>query len=411
MEKALEPFSELLIGMARQYDRHFWVGESAPFDFTTANILGCTNFRLSPGHHRRYQVVWAYEQSPADLAPGQFELVFDELLRLIDDRGKLVVRFSQNDHFTVIKLKHFLGRRYNARIQVDHESFEDGVFTTVFDVRRFKLERYRDKRWTFAIVTQGKRKANVVRFLKSIRQFDPELIHEILVLGPPDNAYEPFDVRYMKTEYREHLAEISRKKNDIAEFATHPNLLIAHDRYVLDENFFAGFEQFGYDFDFTTVLQWYECGTRFPAYAALVGEDLTWSTPIDCSDYNSLRASQFLNGGLLVGKTDSFRDIQFNDMLFWNQAEDLELARAFRNHSLPPRVNCFASATTLGITPEYTKTFVPETSSKANNYTPKRKNRSLLNKETFLTVPILRYGKKVEQLLRPHIQRIFRKAS
>lgn len=393
--------SSHLLQLVQSHKKHFWVGEMPPFEFVSLNIMGCTNFRVSPAHHQRYDVVWYYEQMPSDLAPGQFELVLDELMRLIGEQGKLVIRYQQNSHFTIINLKHFLGRRYQATVEVDSEIQENGTYTTVFDVRRHQLQRYRDKSWTFAILTQGKRLDNVLRFFRSIRDHDPAYDHEILVVGPKLAEFEPFQVRYLEKTYREELAEISRKKNDIATAASCANLMIVHDRYVLAPDFFPGFEKFGYDFDFATVLQWYECGTRFPAYAALTRDTMTWSPPIDCCDYSSLRPTQYLNGGLIIAKTESLRDIRFNSMLFWNQAEDLELARAFRSVSLPPRVNCFSNAVTMGITPDYTKAFRPER---------KIKVETKSNVWNALPLQIRSPGKKLERFLRPHWKKLFRKA-
>ncbi len=393
--------SSTLLDLTKGFDKHFWFGEAPPFAFASANPLHCTNFRLSPANHQRYDVVWYFEQMPSDLAPGKFELVFDELLRLIGDAGKLVVRYQQNDHFTVTNFKHFLGRRYNARISIDSESVEKGTYTTVFNVQRLNLARYRAKDWTFAIITSGKRRENVLKFMRSIRDSDADHAHEILVAGPRDAAYDEFSVRYHEAQYRDQLAEISKKKNDLALAASRSNLLIAHDRYSLDSNFFGGFEKFGYDFDFVTVLQWYECGVRFPAYVAMSQPSMTWSPPMDCEDYSTLRPMQFLNGGLLIAKTETLRDVRLNDMLFWNQAEDVELSHTFRNHGLPPRVNCFASATTLGITPEYTKAFISESPMKQQF-----RGRSV----GMLQRSVLTPARQLERFLRPHFKKMFRKA-
>ena len=393
--------SENLLQIARSQTRQIWIGEDPPLDMPAVNIWGSTNFRLSSSHHQAYDVVWFYEKDPAGLAPMQYELVFDELLRLLKAKGKLIVRYSQNDHFSIISLKHFLGRRYGVEIEIESESSIGGELITVFEVRRQDITRYARKDWTFAVLTQGKRIDNLTAFFDSIRRFDPHFEHEILVCGPKLPEMDRYRLTYLRKEYREELAEISRKKNDIADAASGANLCIVHDRYRLDANFFAGFERFGYDFDFLTVPQYYECGTHFPAYCAFSGKTLNWSTPLDCTDYNSLTETQYLNGGFLIAKTQTLREIRFNHILFWNQAEDVELARGFRSQSLPPRVNVFSSAHTMGITPQYTAAIVP-----ANSLTLAVETRK---KEIGrLTKACLQSGKKVEQTLRPYLKRLRR---
>ena len=121
------------------------------------------------------------------------------------------------------------------------------VATSVMRVTREGLDRYRPAAWTMAVVTQGTRVENVARFCKSVREQDPEQEHEILVHGQPHPSYEEYGVRYIDT-----VADspdgvtLGRKKNTIAQAARHPNLLIAHDRYVIDRGFFDGFARFGY---------------------------------------------------------------------------------------------------------------------------------------------------------------------
>ena len=401
MAKRVVAIGAELLKLARAAGRQVWIGNNPPFDFVGLSIRGCTNFRASSAHHGKYDVVWYYEESPGDLRPGQHELVFDELIRLIGERGRLVVRFHRDlRHFTIVALKHLLGRRYNTTICVESESLEDGWFTIVFDVVRHGMKRYGSNDWTFAVLTKGSRVDNVVAFCRSVREQDPERRHEILIWGPDNPAYEPYDAACQEGDYRDELAEISRKKNDIAERATRANLLIVHDRYRIEPKFFEGFERFGYDFDFVTIPQRYECGTQFPGYAALENGMFYKSRSIDCRDYDMIRDGQYVNGGLMIVKTETLRDIRLNDMLFWNQWEDVELTQQFRNRGLPPRINCFSAATTLGITPEYTKAFLPE----RGPLTGMRRVATDVGGGIVTTV--LASGKKLEQRMRPFLRRL-----
>jgi len=395
-----------LVHLAGGPGHHVWIGEHPPLDFVGLSIRKCTNFRLSSAHHGKYDTVWYYEESPAQLQAGQAELVFDELIRLVGSGGRLIVRFRNNiPHFTIIGLKHLLARRYNTTVTVESESACGGWFTIVFGIRRHGIDRYQSDRWTFAVLTRGTRVQQVVEFCRSIRGQDPVGRHEILVWGPCNAAYEPFGVTCHDGHgYRDELAEISRKKNDIAERASCPNLMIVHDRYRIDDGFFAGFERFGYDFDFATVPQRYECGSHFPAYAALEKGVFRMGRSIDCRDYNALRDGQYINGGLTIVKTETLRDLRFNDMLFWNQWEDVELTHHFRTRGLPPRVNCSSSATTLGITPAYTKDFLPERGPMAYVGDVASAVRGGF-KST-----ILAGGKRIERRLRPVFKKLFEPA-
>jgi len=330
--------------------RHAWIGTSPPFLAETLNVQHAPNYRMSSMLHGVFDSVWHVETPLSAVSGAAFEIIVDEMIRLLGAQGRLVFRFRETEDLSVINLKQLIGRRLNVFVRVNAEWTIDGEYTIDFAVERQRLPEASDRRWTFAVITQGSKRDMVVRFLESIRSADPGREHEILVWGPLDPAYAPFGVQGTNRVYRDDVAEISRKKNDIADAATHPNLLIAHDRYALNDDFFSGFDAFGYDFDLCAIAQRYEDGTPFPAYCALPGHNLVrTSTVIECTDDKALWPLQYVNGGLLVAKTHTLRQIRFNDILFWCQAEDVELARQFRERGLPPRVNRFSSATTYGI--------------------------------------------------------------
>src|SRR5205823_5330998 len=99
-----------LLALARQRKRHLWSGNNPPFDFNAVALLGSTNLRVSPTHHRAYDVVWSVEPDIAAVRPETLPLYLDELVRCLGADGRLVVRFVENLQFTVVQLKRFLGR-------------------------------------------------------------------------------------------------------------------------------------------------------------------------------------------------------------------------------------------------------------------------------------------------------------
>ena len=342
-----------LLDLIKRPVRHIWVGHNPPFEMPTVDLDNATAFRVSPALHQAWDVVWIYERFISDY--DSWKLALDECLRLFGDSGVLVLRYkTRRAAFSNFGLKNFLYRRHGYTVEM---VWEDGVdtdtgfvATSVMKVRRDDLRPYQAAPWTMAIVTQGTRVDAVARFCKSVRDQDPDGQHEILVHGLPHPAYDPYDVRYIDT-----LAEtpegvtLGSKKNTIARAATHPNLLIAHDRYVLDPRFFDGFERFGYDFDLCAVYQTYEDGEPYPSYCALDATGLVWAPTVHCENYNLLHANQYVNGGLMVFKTHTLRANPFNDLLYWNQAEDVEVSRVFIEAGMPPRMNYLSSATTVGI--------------------------------------------------------------
>lgn len=333
-----------------------WLGNYPPYDTQMVNILHSASYRLAQELHGKYKIVWFYESLLSN--NSGWKIIVDEMIRLIKDDGIVVIRFEQNNFVNIIELKNYFGRsKVLDNVDVIYQKVDEGIYSIVFKIKRKNFTIYQNKAWSFAVLTQGNKVENVINFCDSVRKNDMNNQHEIIICGPKNALYEKFNVKYIEKEYRKDFAEISMKKNDIINMCQNDNLLIAHDRYILNDDFFIGFERYGYDFDFLTIRQQYENGKKFPSYLKLE-KNMKWSSVLFTDDESLFDDNFFLNGGLLIFKKKTIQSIYFNKLLFWNEAEDVELSYQMINNSIPPRQNYLSSATTIGINPEYTATFI-----------------------------------------------------
>lgn len=360
-----------LLKYVKLYGNQIWIGRKSPYDMDTAELLDSSNYRLSSSHHHRYDVVWFYEYLLDDVGKLGWRIVIDELIRLIKEQGYLIIRMRDNCVPSLPFLKKFLGRHIGIETDVEYEKYdkEFNVWTAVFKIKRFDIEKYEQKDWTFAVLTMGKKVDNVVRFLKTVRDYELTGDSEILIVGPQNKNYDYYHVKYIdfeqfrNTEY----AEISKKKNSIIDAATRTNLMIIHDRFLLDENFFKGFEKYGYDFDFLTVTQYTETGKVYPGYAA-TDEEMRLSFQVWVQDLRHLYDNSYINGGLIIIKTHIAQKIKFNKMLMWNQMEDVELSQVCMYHGIIPRVNFISKAIVLEVSDGYFASWIYESNIDANSH-------------------------------------------
>lgn len=333
-------------------------------------------FKVPSEFHQKFDVVW-YD-SPFDLSLN-WRTVLDEMVRMLKVEGRIVISVRANgsakvcwDYQRVIaSIKMHLFRRVGLQCEVEFEepkiylshcrgdalNVGDKV-TMVFKIKRQNISIYQDRSWTFAMITGGKNVENVKSLCRSV-----DGRGEILICGPQNSAYDEFGVRYLDhSKYRDDYVEICKKKNDLAALATGQNLLIAHDRFVLGEDFFSGFEEFGYDFDFVAprILNkkgeetdcWFvlgkdifdkdvlRFGNFFVASSAFVLKDAKSAQKYDLS-------YSFLSGGCLIFKRDILRQIKFNELIFWHQIEDWELSARLLNCGILSQMNRFSSVINL----------------------------------------------------------------
>ncbi|MDA9230946.1 hypothetical protein N9O56_00030 [Rickettsiales bacterium] len=394
-----------LFKFAGKNKKQVWIGECPLVDSKICNILHSTNFRASPNLHQQFDCVWFYEDLLSSFLG--WKIIVDEMLRLLKLEGYLVIRFADNEYFTLPALKSFLNNNINIDATLFWEEYPKSPSRAIFKIRRKNLSSYQSKKWTFGILAGKSREDNVIEFLKSIRSLDRDNDHEIIISGAQKSIYSKYNVKYDSNKYSKNYAEISKKKNNIVSLASNENIMIVHDRYILDKSFFIGFEKYGYDFDFVTIKQFFLSKKEFPSYCSTQYQDFVWGLPIMDNNYNDLSNTQYLNGGLLIFKKHCIEKIKFNEMLFWNQQEDVALSRDMISNSIVPRINYISSATTIGIDEAHVKDFII----KKNNYLsiksniPLKQKVKILVKNKFKPKEYLFFSKIINQLRKVRLKR------
>lgn len=345
-----------LIALTQSANKAAWNGCTPVVNAEPLSFTKGTNFRVSPHLHGKYDVVWLYEDCLLD--NPNWPLILDEAVRLLAETGLLIIRYRESIWGTVFSLKQQMGRsvRWNAKV-VNQWELPDGSKVSALQICRLNQKESRDWSWTIGILSNGAKPENVRSLIQSVSEQAGSLNVEYIVAGSKIEGLEKYAVRYVCEAMEDDLPRISQKKNEIIRAAENVNIAIFHDRYRVNTGFFEGFERFGYDFEYITVRQQYETGEVFPAYVGYLTRKYQWQIPYHTEKYDSLLDGAFLNGGIIILKKSVAQQIGFNDLIFHNEAEDVELAWQLRLNGIIPRINALSSATTIGLKPSYTSTF------------------------------------------------------
>lgn len=311
---------------------NLWIGGSAPrHDMAdgSAAYEPRQDFRLHPSQHQAFDLVFLVERDLARLK--QWPLILDEALRAVAPGGLIVIRASQSPLMSNFQLAHFVSRWTGDRFQLVNVA--DDAVTRILTIR-LTHERRRpadDKAFSFGLVTDGRKPANVAAFVDSILAMEGATENiEILLSGPRSLLTDLGSKATAVTlvEQPEQFLEkgwITRKKNQLVAAASQPNIVIVHDRYVLPKTFLGEVSAFGGDFSVLAPRQTTFKGAPLPDWS-MVADDLNWSTPgwMEHGDYHPWG---FITGGVMIAKTEILRSTPWNELLFWGQAEDVELTR------------------------------------------------------------------------------------
>lgn len=190
-------------------------------------------------------------------------------------------------------------------------------------------------RWTFGIITNGKKTEDVSALVQSIvSQHISEC--EIIVCGPYecepslecvvrvlDDVCLDMDIR----------APIAAKKNRIIEAARFNNVCILHDRFLLPSDWHRRFEEYGNYFDLLNLRTVDKTGRRFQVDWMEFRMPITQtSTRNFALDYDEWSPEAIMQGGVIVAKKHLIDTYRLDARLHWQEMEDMQFSKMATLH-------------------------------------------------------------------------------
>ena len=182
--------------------------------------------------------------------------------------------------------------------------------------------------FTFGITTDYKNMDQLNEVFKSIQDLNiPD--YEILCIGG-EKKEDTDNVKYIYFDESQKEGWITKKKNILAQSAKYENVVLMHDYYVFDKDWYKNFLEFGNNWDVASCQQLLITGKRhftdwviwdspmYPRYSALPYDEWTMT---NC---------MYQSGGFMIVKKALIEKIPFNEDLVHHQAEDVEWSLCMR---------------------------------------------------------------------------------
>jgi len=345
-------------------ERIFWAGRTPPLARMHASedmLDPARDYRMSADCHQAFDLVYLTERNLGTLKA--WPLIVDEALRLLRPGGVLVIRMTNTPLCSVFALKNQL---FLWGDMVPYAEFTCADGSTQFAVRniRTSVRSVSLGGFSFGVITDGSRQAQLFSFLRSVREvrrLEDEPV-ELLVCGPEAirGETEALFPELVFVADDGHFAEqgwITHKKNRLVEHASHENLVITHDRYTIEPDFIEGLRKFGGDFALLVCRLVRPDGRRFPDWIAL-GADWSWATPA-MLEYGDFNRYMYVNGSFIIAKKQVLQRLPWNELVFWQQAEDVELTRRMMSAGIVPRLARAAVAVSHMTRPGMMEAFEP----------------------------------------------------
>lgn len=202
-------------------------------------------------------------------------------------------------------------------------------------------------KWSFGIITDGKRKDWLEKEIDSIIALGiPHF--EIIVCG----NYCPKGKKNVKfIPFKPKIAWITKKKNLICQKAKYENLVITHDRYTFNKDWYDGMKKYGNYFEVLSCNviditnhradDWTTYGMN------LFVEKFDPVGNIGLLDYRDWDINGYIAGGLYILKKTVWKRCLWDESLMWGQGEDLVFSRDLLSRGFVSRFNPFSSCKTF----------------------------------------------------------------
>lgn len=205
-------------------------------------------------------------------------------------------------------------------------------------------------KWTFGIITNGKRTEWMEQIIKSIRQQNiPH--YEIIICGTYLDKGEK-DIRHIPFSERDDKGWITKKKNLIVKEAKYENICMLHDRIVLGGGWYKGMQKWGNCFENLGCRQLFE-GVRVNDWVAShyfinnrEGEKFSFESSVDYKDW--YKAIWFL-GQLNIFKKSIItkNNLWWDETLYYGEKEDYQFSKNLNDNGFIHRFNDYSSVITL----------------------------------------------------------------
>lgn len=184
---------------------------------------------------------------------------------------------------------------------------------------------------TFGITTDYSNPQQLNEVLDSIHALNiPE--YEILVIGSEYNLFAK-NTLHITFDENQKPGWTTRKKNILCQTAKYDNIVLMHDYYVFDKEWYKNMEQFTNDipWDICSCQQILINGKRH------FTDWVVWDDPFyprySCLPYDEWTRAphMYISGGFFMVKKQVALDNPFNEELVHGQAEDVEWSLRVRN--------------------------------------------------------------------------------
>lgn len=269
-----------------------------------------------------------------------FKILIKEWFYSCKTGGKIIIEMIPNRILNFDSLVKEIELLIGEKTKIIISDKEKGIIVLKKIKNALDSEDSMDK-WTFGILTDTRRNEDVELEIKSI--IDMKIPHfEIITCG----TYRPKKNKYLKhIPFEDILPWVTRKKNLICAKAKYENLVITHNRFVFDKNWYEGMKSYGNYFEILGCVIKTPSGDRDDDWVTFGMDPSKFlngnydRANIGKLEYRDWDKNGYISGGFCILKKSVWRKCKWDEFRIWGQAEDVKLSQDLYKKGIVARFN------------------------------------------------------------------------
>lgn len=279
-------------------------------------------------------------------------ILLKEWFYLVKKNGFLVIDYIPNKICNKEMLENMMAWLWKNSFKIIFHDYIDNQRLRFICQKKVETNIKDDgiNKWTFGIITNGKRAEWVDLIIKSIRkQKIPN--YEIIICGTYKTKMEK-DTIFIPFNKKDDKGWITKKKNLIVKNAKYENICMLHDRMILDIDWYKGMKKWGNCFENLGCQQLYEdirVNDWVVSHYFIKSKENKKFSFESYLDYRDWYPNIWFLGQLNIFKKSIItkNNLWWNENLYYGQREDYYFSQKLDKNGFIHRFNNFSKVKTL----------------------------------------------------------------
>ena len=300
-----------------------------------------------------------------------YKIVLKEWWFYLKQWWKIILDFQQNKILSFSEFIGVLNLFFQKNYSLEYfDLWNENIRIEITKNISTRNENDLIENWTFWIITNWERIEWIEKVIQSILKQEIPNFEIIICWKLIDKSIiEKYNLKYVEFTEKDEIWWITRKKNLVVQNAKYENLMIMHDKIILDDNWYNWMQKYWNNFESLSCITKNIEGKRYSDWKVVLWKDLYFIKNKIYSkirknvdkwvykeslwfdqyylNYNDWDVHSSIVGHFNILKKKVATQVCWDENLYWNCAEDVALSSDINVNGFLNKFNPYSGVTSL----------------------------------------------------------------